>query len=123
MAGSIREMMMIRSMLALSEVEGGVRAINESHLAWYAPAQRQWRNRRDSFVLSRHFRQAWAERRLKAAVEARQVLERVKSYWGETFIGKLAADWLGSTVMGDDPAIPYVPIFKSFDPQSGKDAN
>ena len=98
---------MMRSMLALSEVERGVRAINESHLAWYSPAQRKGRNRRDSFVLSRYFRQAWAERRPKAAVEARQVLERVKSYWGETSIGKLAADWLGSTVMGDDPAIPF----------------
>jgi len=74
--------------------------------------RRQRRNRRDSFVLSRHFRQAWAERRPKAAVEARQVLERVKSYWGETSIGKLAADWLGSTVMGDDPAIPFPSAIK-----------
>jgi len=34
------ELVMRRSMLALSEVEGGVRAINKPHLAWHAPAQR-----------------------------------------------------------------------------------
>jgi hypothetical protein len=44
--------------------------------------------------------------------KARQVLERVKSRWGETPIGKLAADWLGSTVMGDDPAIPFPSAIK-----------
>jgi hypothetical protein len=44
--------------------------------------------------------------------KARQVLERVKSCWGETPIGKLAADWLGSTVIGDDPAIPFPSAIK-----------